>query len=140
LEDICHRAPILQDGSYPESFDIGSIKSFVDGNPTRESNTMVVIDYFDSIIKGLKPRKGRPSAAMTTRLEEVNNIVSKLRKSEELCKQLLQIVQDPADGPVSAKRRRVTRKHSEEEPKKEFMCSRQTTSMSGCQSVVGGDM
>ncbi|CAE8656395.1 unnamed protein product [Polarella glacialis] len=108
------------DGSYPESFDIASIKSYVDGNPTRESNALVVIDFFDSVIKALKPRKGRPSAAMTQRLEEVNNMVAKLRKSEELCKQLLHMVQDPADGGVSAKRRRLTRKHSEEEPKKEF--------------------
>ncbi|CAE8731500.1 unnamed protein product [Polarella glacialis] len=120
LDEICHRSPIIQDGSYPESFDIASIKSYVDGNPTRESNALVVIDFFDSVIKALKPRKGRPSAAMTQRLEEVNKMVAKLRKSEELCKQLLHMVQDPADGGVSAKRRRLTRKHSEEEPKKEF--------------------
>ena len=67
-----------------------------------------------------KKGRGRPSAAMTQRLEEVNKMVAKLRKSEELCKQLLHMVQDPADGGVSAKRRRLTRKHSDDEPKKEF--------------------
>ncbi|CAE8616915.1 unnamed protein product [Polarella glacialis] len=109
------------DGSYPESFDIASIKSYVDGNPTRESNALVVIDFFDSVIKTVKKKgRGRPSAAMTQRLEEVNKMVAKLRKSEELCKQLLHMVQDPADGGVSAKRRRLTRKHSDDEPKKEF--------------------
>ena len=41
---------IASDGSYPETYDIKSIKAYVDGNPIRESNTMPVIDYFDAVV------------------------------------------------------------------------------------------
>jgi hypothetical protein len=109
---------IASDGSYPETYDIKNIKAYVDGNPIRESNNMLVIDYFDAVVKGMKKKGGgRPSAGVTQRLEEINKSLGKLRSSETMCKHLLQIIKDRDEvAAPEKKRRRISKKNSDEEP------------------------
>jgi hypothetical protein len=45
FEHVCNITPVSTDGSYPETYDVQSMTAYMHGNPCREVNVLILIDF-----------------------------------------------------------------------------------------------
>jgi hypothetical protein len=115
LTAVCNVEPISKDGSYPEGYDLQALKSYVHGSPCRETNVMIMIEFYESLLKAYAKRRGRRRESDKDRQEEYNRMLTKLRNSEQMCKQLLEML-DKSNDQTASKKRKLVKSPSSADP------------------------
>ncbi len=103
---------------FQEEYDTARFRQAICGNPARESNVFIVIQYLDAVLSAKRRSKGKPSAQEASRREHLESLVLKLRTHERTLGGIMSKLDDATHDAVDPgcgqrQRRRLRGKLSE---------------------------
>lgn len=91
---------------FPETMNYAQMQKYLDGSPCRESNAVIMKDYFARCLAKEQRQRGRPTGDQMLKKQSLQEGLRKLEIYENMCRDLADMITAPAASPARTPYRR----------------------------------